>query len=86
MDSQGIDRTSNSSAAPIQYMGVDHDGFHIFVTEQFLNGSDILAILKHMCGIRLTEGVIGRVLDEPRLADCVFDDTLDSGLISQYSA
>ncbi len=86
MDSQGIDRTANFSATPIQYMGVDHGGFHVFVTEQFLNGSDIIGILKHRCGERVTEGVTGRVLDEPRLADCVFDDTLDSGLISQYSA
>ena len=57
MDSQGIDRTSNSSATPIPYMGVDHGGFHVFVTEQFLNGSDIIAILKHMCGLRVTDGL-----------------------------
>lgn len=34
--------------ATIQYMGVDHRGRHIRVTEQFLHGTDIIARLQQM--------------------------------------
>ncbi len=33
-------------ATPVQNMGINHRGFHVFVTEQFLDGSNAPAILK----------------------------------------
>jgi hypothetical protein len=62
-------------------MGVDHRGFDVCVAEQFLNGSNIVAILEHMRGIRVTEGVTGGVLDNSRLADGLLDGALERGLM-----
>ncbi len=33
-------------ATPVQNMGINHRGFHVFVTEQFLDGSNVPANLK----------------------------------------
>jgi hypothetical protein len=43
-------------------MGVDHGGFHIAVAEQFLNRTNVGAMLQNMCGKRMAEGVAGRWL------------------------
>ena len=43
-------------------MGVDHRGFDVCVAEQFLNGSNIVAVLEHMRGKRVMEGVAGGTL------------------------
>ena len=40
----------------MQDMGVDHGSFEVLVPEQFLNGSDIIAVLKQMRGKRMTKG------------------------------
>ena len=38
-----VKRTSNTTAASIQHMGVDHCGLDILVTQQLLNGADVIA-------------------------------------------
>ncbi len=58
-------------------MGVKHGRFHVFVPEQFLNGSNIVPILKHMGGKQVPERVTGGVLDDPCLPDGVLDHSLD---------
>jgi hypothetical protein len=34
----------------LEDVGVDHGGFYVFVSEEFLNGADVVAILKEMGG------------------------------------
>ena len=67
-------------------MGVDHGRFDVLVPEQFLNGSDIIAVLKHMRGKRMTKGVARGMLDHSRLADGILDDTLHSRLMHVMSS
>ena len=43
---------------PIQNMGVDHPGFRVFVTERYMDVSDVIAIRKQMRGNRVAEGMI----------------------------
>ena len=50
-------------------MGVDHGGFDIFVSEEFLDGADIVAVLEEMGG----EGMAGGVATD------VFGDVGRSG-------
>ncbi len=40
-------------------VGVDHGGFDVFVSEEFLDGADVVAILKEMGGEAVAEGVRG---------------------------
>jgi hypothetical protein len=40
-------------------MGIDHSGFTVFVAEEFLHSSDIVAVLQEVGGESVTEGVGG---------------------------
>lgn len=57
VDSKAIHRTSNASPAPIQHMSINHCGFDVFVAEQFLDGSDVIAVLKQVGGERMPQGM-----------------------------
>jgi len=78
MQTAGVSKCLTRSAppTPIQPMGVEHGRSHVFVPEQFLNGSNIVPILKHMSGKRVPERVTGGVLDDPCLVDGVLDHSL----------
>ena len=41
----GVEGGLNSEAAALEDVGVDHGGFHVFVAEQFLDGTDIVTCL-----------------------------------------
>ena len=47
------------------------------MAEQFLNGSDVIAVIKHMRGKRVAKGVAGRMLGDSRFADGFLDGTLN---------
>ena len=40
-------------------MGIDHGGLDIFVTEKFLDGADIVAVLEEVGGEGVAKGVRG---------------------------
>ena len=48
-------------------MGVDHGGFDVFVTEEFLDGADIVAALEEVGSEGVAEGMeltrLGMVVD-----------------------
>ena len=50
-----VKRTTDGKPAAIQNMRVNHRRLDIFVTKQFLYGSDIVAILKQMRGEGMTK-------------------------------
>ena len=50
MSEQAIERAAHGEAALFEDMGVDHGCFDILVTEQFLDGADIVAILQEVGG------------------------------------
>jgi hypothetical protein len=43
-------------------MGVDHRGFHITVTEQFLNRTDVGALLQKLRGATWTQASVAEAL------------------------
>src|SRR5437867_7736212 len=67
-------------------MCVDHRGADVLVAEQFLNGTDVVPIFEEMGGERVTEGVAGRWLRDPRSADRVFHRSLEHGLMEMVTA
>ena len=38
-------------------MGINHGGFDVFMSEQFLDGADVISVLKQMSGKGVSEGV-----------------------------
>ena len=60
--SQGIQGASDPPASPVQDMGVDHRRPDTRVTEDLLNGPDVVTAHEQMCRERVTQGVHGRVL------------------------
>ena len=41
----------------VEHMRIDHCGFDILVTEQFLHGADIITGFQEVCGNTMAEGV-----------------------------
>jgi hypothetical protein len=58
-------------------MRVAHRGLDVFVTEQLLNGPDIISVLQQVRGEGMAEGVAGRMLGEPHRGGCRFDGPLE---------
>ena len=52
-----IKRTADGEAAAIQDMSIDHGSLHIFMSEEFLNSSDIVATLQQVGGKAVAERV-----------------------------
>jgi hypothetical protein len=43
-----IDWAGHAFAAPVQHMRINHGGSYILMTEQLLNGSNVISILQQM--------------------------------------
>src|SRR5512136_578475 len=54
-----IQGTLYGPCAALEHMGVDHGGFDILVTEQFLDGTDVVTILEKLGGEGMAEGMRG---------------------------
>lgn len=52
-----VEWTADAASAPVQYMGVDHGGFDILVTKQFLDRPNVVAIFQQMRGEGVAEGM-----------------------------
>jgi hypothetical protein len=52
-----IQRAARGFRPVIEHMGIDHCGFDILVTENFLNGADIIACFKQVSGKAMAEGM-----------------------------
>jgi hypothetical protein len=47
-------------------VGIDHGGFHVFMSEQFLYSAAerVVAVFQKVCGERVPKGVAGNALDK----------------------
>ena len=55
---------------------IDHRGADVPVTEQFLHGPDVVAVLEEMSRERMAERVTERAAGDAGPADGILDDTL----------
>jgi hypothetical protein len=53
-----IKRGTDCPGTALQDMGIDHGSFDIFLTKQFLHGTDIIAILEQMGSIGWKGGAL----------------------------
>ena len=52
-----VERTAHGEATLVEDVSVDHRGFDIGVAKQFLDGTDVIAILQQVGGEAVAEGV-----------------------------
>ena len=57
---RGIKRTAHAARPLVRHMGVDHRGLHARVTEQLLEGADVLPGPEQVGGKRVTARVAAR--------------------------
>src|SRR5262252_242604 len=57
-------------------MGVNHRRSDVFVTEQLLNRTNVIAVFKQMCGEAVSEGVAACRLSDSGCTDSQFDGVL----------
>ena len=63
-------------------MGVDHGGFDVFVAEEFLDGSDVVAVLEEVGGEGVAEGVGGDAFFYFGEGCGLFDGSLECGFMN----
>ena len=51
-----IEWTSYGQSTALKHVSIDHSGLHIFVTEQFLHSSDVIAVLEEVSGEGIPKG------------------------------
>ena len=66
-------------------MGIDHGGFDVFVAKQFLNSTNVVAILQEMGGKGVAEGVGGNRFGYFRKAGGLLNSSLQIGLIQMVA-
>jgi hypothetical protein len=62
-------------------VGVDHRRADIAVTEQLLNGADIVTVLEHMRGEAVPQGVATRGLVNAGRMKCGLESALKNGFV-----
>lgn len=75
-----LQRTLNGFAAAIQNMSVDHRRRNISMSQQLLNGADVVASLQQMCRKAMPKRVATRRFVNTRCSDRVFDCALQHRL------
>ena len=67
--SELIGRAANETPPTVQDVGVDHCRFHALMAEQFMDGSDVVAVFDEMCYKGEPISGIPRQLGEASTAD-----------------
>ena len=50
LDNLRVERADDAASATVGDLGVDYGGFDVAVTEEFLNGADVVAALEEVGG------------------------------------
>lgn len=61
MHTLGVEGAFDRESAALEDMGIDHGGFDILVTQQFLDGANVVSTLQQVCRKRVTECMRGHM-------------------------
>src|SRR5215469_4471513 len=64
------------SAGTVEHVGVNHRRSDVFVTEQLLNRTNVIAVFKQMCGEAVSEGVAACRFSDSGCSDGQFHGVL----------
>ena len=76
----------DGEAAASEDVGVDHGGFYVFVSEEFLNGADVVVVLQEVGCEGMTKGVRGDVFVNFCKPRSLFDGFLYDGFMQVMAA
>ena len=62
-------------------MCINHRGFDIFVTEEFLDGADVVTVLEKVGGEGMAKGVATDALGDVGLADSLLEGFLEAAFV-----
>src|SRR4030095_5069421 len=85
-EDQPVSGASDPSGTPIEDVGVDHRGADVPVTQQLLDGTNVVAFLQEVRGKRVPEGMARGGLGNPRAPDRVLDRPLEDRLVQVVAA
>ena len=71
-------------ASPVQHIRVNHGRADVFVSQEFLDRTNVVAGLKQMCGKGMPEGMAADMFDHSGLTDSLLHRPLKNGLLPAY--
>jgi hypothetical protein len=81
-----VQRIAHGQPVSIQHVGIHHGGFHIFMPEEFLDGSDVVALLKELRRDTMSEGMAADAFVEPYRMPSLTHSLLQSALTPVMAA
>ena len=66
-------------------MRIDHGCADVLMSEEFLDGTDIVSLFEEVGSERVAEGMAAAVLGDAGLADGIRDGTLEGAIIGMMS-
>jgi len=82
-----VDRADDAAAAAhVEDVGVDHGGLDVFVPENLLDGSDVVAVHQEVGGKGVAEGVAADLLRDSGLVPCLVDRLADNRFVEMVAA
>jgi hypothetical protein len=81
-----IEGTPHPSAASGQNMGVNHSRSYILMTQQFLHGANVVAILQKMGSKAMAEGMATDSFGNLGLVHCSLESFLDGAFVEMMAA
>lgn len=76
-----VERAADAAPAVVEDLGVDHRGLHAAVSEQLLNGADVVATGQQLRGEGVAEGVKSSELADRGLLDGTAESPLDDRFV-----
>src|SRR3989304_7358028 len=80
-----IQRTLDSQSPALEDMSVYHGGFHVFVSEQFLDSANVIAVFEEMSGKGMAKSMRGGELVDFCGASGLFDSPLKGCLVQMVA-
>ncbi len=81
-----IQGTAHGQGAEVKHVGVDHGCAHVFVAEEFLNDTDVVAVFEQVGGEGVAEGVTTDPFGDAGLSGGGLDGFLESANVEVWAA
>ena len=76
-----IERADDAAIALVEHVGVDQGGFDVAMTEEFLDGADVVAVLEEVGGEGVAEGMTTDALGDGGRSNGLFEGFLESAFV-----
>ena len=78
---KSVEGTADAQSASVEDVGIDHRGPHVSMTEQFLDGSDVVSVPQEMRGKAVSQRVATCRFSDSSAYNRSIDRSLDHGFV-----